>query len=190
MTLLCGDFAALSCRFENSPIFPPLYDHPRGLVETSWSQLLLSPVAGSWGASVFCFFLRTWWYDNEGYTFCCCVCVYRCVCLFGENGEETGGWAVWNVNSVLCSLWLPLCCYHNMSHHQCITTVKRQAVCSENGWELGSVQLILYFFATVHPCYYKHCISYCGPPAWFARKKMSWGNYIHSTVHLYLADTN
>lgn len=27
------------------------------------------------------------------------------------------------------------------------------------------------FFATVHPCYYKHCISYCGPPAWFAEEK-------------------
>lgn len=33
-----------------------------------------------------------------------------------------------NVNSVLCSLWLLRCCYHNMSHNQCVTTFERQTV--------------------------------------------------------------
>lgn len=61
------------------------------------------------------------------------------------------------------------------------------------GAQRRSTHFVFFFVATVHPCHYKHCISYCGPPAsWFAEenKAMSGGNYSQSIIHLYLADTN
>lgn len=85
----------------------------------------ISPVAGSEGISgsrVFSFLFRS---RRGNMTMRDTRRAVVCALVFGEKGEETGGWAVWNVNSVLCSPWLPLCCYHSMNHHQCISTCKR-----------------------------------------------------------------
>lgn len=107
------------------------------------------------------------------------VCVCECVCVFVESGEETGetgGWAVWNVNSVLCSLWLLGCCYHNMSHHRCITTFERPTASLEKRaggkqdvqvgplsvrGHMTSVYVILYRATILYPyCHRLHKWSY------------------------------
>jgi len=61
------------------------------------------------------------------------VCVYVCV---GE-GEQAGRRAMRNINNMLSPLWLQGC-YHDMSHHECVTTFERQtAYWNELGWGGG-----------------------------------------------------